>query len=202
MPEVMLEHRHWAPPHRWPLWKWPIKPSSQTTLDLFTRRNLKPTPKPKRNTLIQALPDLRPLEIAVRDRLYTRCERGQNWGHNSIFSGCNYRPRAQSKCSLATRTAFKATAPPGITPNSSLRSEQIAIPREPAHRWRSALGLESRPGARCSASFFCSCLNCCCQRASASAPSDACTAIGTDTIIPKSVQIRSCFISSHLRCFS
>jgi hypothetical protein len=42
------------------------------------------------------------LEIAVRDRLYTRCERGQNWGHNSIFSGCNYRPRAQSKCSLGT----------------------------------------------------------------------------------------------------
>ncbi len=103
MPEVMLEHRHWAPPHRWPLWKWPIKPSSQTTLDLFTRRNLKPTPKPKRNTLIQALPDLRPLEIAVRDRLYTRCERGQNWGHNSIFSGCNYRPRAQSKCFLGIR---------------------------------------------------------------------------------------------------
>ena len=107
MPEVMLEHRHWAPPHRWPLWKWPIKPSSQTTLDLFTRRNLKPTPKPKRNTLIQALPDLRPLEIAVRDRLYTRCERGQNWGHNSIFSGCNYRPRAQSKCSLAIRIVFR-----------------------------------------------------------------------------------------------
>lgn len=105
MPEVMLEHRHWAPPHRWPLWKWPIKPSSQTTLDLFTRRNLKPTPKPKRNTLIQALPDLRPLEIAVRDRLYTRCERGQNWGHNSIFSGCNYRPRAQSKCFLGTPIA-------------------------------------------------------------------------------------------------
>lgn len=109
MPEVMLEHRHWAPPHRWPLWKWPIKPSSQTTLDLFTRRNLKPTPKPKRNTLIQALPDLRPLEIAVRDRLYTRCERGQNWGHNSIFSGCNYRPRAQSKCFLGTRIACSKT---------------------------------------------------------------------------------------------
>lgn len=141
-------------------------------------------------------------EIAIRDRSRTRCEWGQNWGHNLIFSGCNYRSRAKSKCFLATRTAYKATAPPGITPNSSLRSEQIAIPREPAHRWRSALGLESRPGARCSASFFCSCLNCCCQRASASAPSDACTAIGTDTIIPKSVQIRSCFISSHLRCFS
>lgn len=88
--------------------KWPIKPSSQTTIDLFTRRNLKPTPKPKRNTLIQALPDLRPLEISVRDRLYTRCEWGQNWGQKFDFSSYNYRFRAKSKCFLGIRMASKA----------------------------------------------------------------------------------------------
>ncbi len=103
----MLEHGHWAPPHRWPLWKWPIKPSFQTTIDLFTRGNLKPTPNPKRNTLIQALTDLRPLKIAVRDRLYTRCEWGQKWGHNSIFSGCNCHSRALSKCFLGIRIVFR-----------------------------------------------------------------------------------------------
>jgi len=103
----MLEHGHWAPPHRWPLWKWPIKPSFQTTIDLFTRGNLKPTPKPKRNTLIQALTDSGPLKIAVRDRLYTRCEWGQQWGHNSIFSGCNCHSRALSKCFLEIRIVSK-----------------------------------------------------------------------------------------------
>lgn len=46
-------------------------------------------------------------EISIRDRSHTPCEWGQNWGHNSIFSGCNYCPRAQSKCFLATLRVFR-----------------------------------------------------------------------------------------------
>ena len=46
-------------------------------------------------------------EIAIRDRSRTRCEWGQNWGHNLIFSGCNYRSRAKSKCFLATLRVSK-----------------------------------------------------------------------------------------------
>lgn len=59
----------------------------------------------RRRTEYQSRPPRSMSEIAVRDRLYTRCEWGHNWGHNSFFSGCNYRPRAQSKCFLeALRT--------------------------------------------------------------------------------------------------
>lgn len=36
----------------------------------------------------------------IPDPFCKALEWGQNWGHNSIFSSCNYRSRAQSKCFL------------------------------------------------------------------------------------------------------
>lgn len=52
----------------------------------------------RRRTEYQPQPPRSASEIAIRGRSHIRYERGQNWGHNSIFSGYNYRARAEPKC--------------------------------------------------------------------------------------------------------
>lgn len=61
----------------------------------------------RRRTEYQPRPPRSASEIAIRDRSHTRYEWGQNWGHNSNFSCCNYRSRAQSKCFLEIRIVFR-----------------------------------------------------------------------------------------------
>lgn len=65
------------------------------------------SPSIRRCTEYQPLPPQSVSGIAIRDRSHTQCNWGQNWGHNSIFAGCNYRFRAKSKCSLATLRVFR-----------------------------------------------------------------------------------------------
>jgi hypothetical protein len=74
-------------------------------------------------------------EISIRDRSHTPCEWGQNWGHNSIFSGCNYCPRTQSKCFLAIRTVSEANCKTPSKPRSRgfVASEQSCAWRRMNH---------------------------------------------------------------------
>ena len=61
----------------------------------------------RRRTEYQPLPPQSLSGIAIRDRSNTRCNWGQNWGHNSSFSRYNYRARAMSKCSSAPLRVFR-----------------------------------------------------------------------------------------------
>ena len=112
------DQRHWNIAQSMTIWRCQFqdrcrRTARQLRLRISNHRTIKDLPDSVWSSSIRGCTECQPRpprsasEIAIRDRSNTRRNWGHNWGHNSFFSGCNYCPRAQSKCFLGILRVFR-----------------------------------------------------------------------------------------------